>query len=133
MLNYGYRMRLSSVSVSCLVRQGEVEVLLDLVAAVEAGQHLAVANVPPRKNTLEGLTAPRAVRLQAKQQQLQVQRPTHPSLPGSRSTYLACQRQSHWRVPLCKAPGAKRLQAKQQLLVGCFSGPLLPPSMCTVC
>jgi len=90
-----------------------VEVLLDLVAAVEAGQHLAVANVPPRKNTLEGLTAPRAVRLQAKQQQLQVQRPSHPSLPGSRSTYLAFH--------------------KQQLMVGCFSGPLLPPSVCTVC
>lgn len=54
-----------------------MDVLLDLVGAVEAGQYLAVANVPPRKNTLEGLTAPRALRLQAKQQQLQACRPAH--------------------------------------------------------
>ena len=51
--------------------QGELEVLLDLVAAVEAGQALAVANVPPRKSTLEGLTSTRALLLQTKQQQLQ--------------------------------------------------------------
>lgn len=54
--------------------QGELEVLLDLVAAVEAGQALAVANVPPRKSTLEGLTSTRALLLQTKQQQLQARR-----------------------------------------------------------
>ena len=51
--------------------QGELEVLLDLVAAVEAGQALAVANVPPRKSTLEGLTSARTLLLQTQQQQLQ--------------------------------------------------------------
>ena len=45
--------------------------LLDLLAAVEAGQALAVANVPPRKSTLEGLTTARALLVQTKQQQLQ--------------------------------------------------------------
>jgi len=64
-----------------------VELLLDLVAAVEAGQHLSVANVLPRKNTLEGLTAPRALRLQAKQQQLQA-RP--PGGPGGSPPRPAC-------------------------------------------
>ncbi|KAK9842220.1 hypothetical protein WJX81_001193 [Elliptochloris bilobata] len=51
--------------------RGEVEVLLDLVAAVEAGEAVAVANVPPRKSTLEGLTTARALLVQTKQRQLQ--------------------------------------------------------------
>jgi hypothetical protein len=52
--------------------QGEVELLLDLVANVEDGQHLAVAQVPPPKNTLPGLTAQRALLVQAKAIQLRV-------------------------------------------------------------
>jgi len=52
--------------------QGEIDVILDLVSAVEAGQHLTVANVPPPKNTLHGLTNQRALQVHAKQQQLQV-------------------------------------------------------------
>lgn len=55
--------------------QGEVELILDLVANVEDGQHLAVANVAPPKSTLTGLTNQRALQLQAKQQQLQA--PSH--------------------------------------------------------
>ncbi len=61
-----------------------MELLLDLVAAVEAGQHLSVANVLPRKNTLEGLTAPRALRLQAKQQQLQARTRRAPAAQPAR-------------------------------------------------
>lgn len=60
--------------------QGEVELVLDLVANVEDGQHLAVAQVPPPKNTLPGLTAQRALLVQAKQIQLRVRTPLkHPT------------------------------------------------------
>ena len=52
--------------------QGEIDLILDLVASVEAGQHLTVANVPPPKNTLQGLTTERAVQVHSKQLQLQV-------------------------------------------------------------
>ncbi len=71
-----------------------MELLLDLVAAVEAGQHLSVANVLPRKNTLEGLTAPRALRLQAKQQQLQARTRRAPAAQPAR--------------PACSAGHARR-------------------------
>lgn len=56
----------------CAWCQGEVDVILDLVGAVEAGQHLNVANVPPPKNTLHGLTNQRALQVHAKSLQLQV-------------------------------------------------------------
>ncbi|CAL8470780.1 g10322 [Coccomyxa elongata] len=51
--------------------RGEVDVILDLVNAVEEGQHLNVANVPPPKNTLHGLTNQRALQVHAKQSQLE--------------------------------------------------------------
>lgn len=54
------------------ISQGEIDLILDLVASVEAGQHLTVANVPPPKSTLQGLTTDRAVQVHAKQLQLQV-------------------------------------------------------------
>lgn len=56
-----------------------MELILDLVANVEDGQHLAVANVAPPKSTLTGLTNQRALQLQAKQQQLQAAPLSHPS------------------------------------------------------
>ncbi|EIE22780.1 hypothetical protein COCSUDRAFT_42399 [Coccomyxa subellipsoidea C-169] len=59
------------LSAENLASQGEVDVILDLVSAVEAGQHLNVANVPPPKNTLHGLTSQRALQVQAKRLQLQ--------------------------------------------------------------
>ena len=59
--------------------QVEVELILDLVANVEDGQHLAVANVAPPKSTLTGLTNQRALQLQSKQQQLQVGPQPNPS------------------------------------------------------
>ena len=46
--------------------------VLDLVNAVEEGQHLNVANIPPPKNTLHGLTNQRALQVHAKQFQLEV-------------------------------------------------------------
>ena len=64
-----------------LAAQGEVDVVLDLVANVQDGQHLAVANVPPPKNTLPCLTAQRALLVQAKQVQLRVRHLCMPS-PG---------------------------------------------------
>ena len=65
---------------ACLHAQGEVDVVLDLVANVEDGQHLAVANVPPPRNTLPGLTAQRALLVQAKQVQLRVRHPRTPQV-----------------------------------------------------
>ncbi len=71
-----------------------MELILDLVANVEDGQHLAVANVAPPKSTLTGLTNQRALQLQAKQQQLQAPTMHSFGMLHSNNTLLT----SHWAV-----------------------------------
>jgi hypothetical protein len=52
--------------------QGEVDVILDLIGFVETAQHLGIANIPPRNNTLEALIQQHALKVQRKAAQLQV-------------------------------------------------------------
>lgn len=46
--------------------------MLDLIAMLEAQQHMGVENVPPQKSTLAKLTRDRALRVQTKRLQIQV-------------------------------------------------------------
>ena len=46
--------------------------MLDLIAMLEAQQHMGVENVPPQKSTLAKLTRDRDLRVQTKRLQIQV-------------------------------------------------------------
>ena len=46
--------------------------MLDLIDSLEQQQHMAIANIPPQKSTLQQLTRQRDLRLQSRAHQLRV-------------------------------------------------------------